>query len=246
MTFGKSLAVALLVAVAVPVSGAVIELRSDFSTGLDGWARATGSGTGPITLSYSPTGGKDPKAGYLIVKDGGSGASTLLAPQRFVDELNKVEISNGGTLSFDYRVQDFGGGIERGMDLKVELWIPTGLGLGQKLVYTFGKVDNWSNTSPWLEWQTFDIPLTADAWNISNEMLWQAVLESVTQIRLVVEATVNKAGYRMDTVNVGGIYYVQGPGVEVEGPTTPEIITPEPATLSLLGAAVLALWRRRR
>jgi len=243
----KGLVVVLVVAVAIPASAAVLESR--FLTGTDGWSAVTGTNA---KVEWAPSGGVG-GGGYLKVFDTGSGKATIAAPSSFLAEVKDYGQSNGGMFSFDYKVDSYGTNVVKGLDIDVILILPRAVAISllgvntDRIVLTVATVD--PKNPVWTDWQTFDVPLTASAWGVS-ESKWSAILAASAGLQIAVEAVENSTTNKnnMDVVGIGGFRYEPKPAVEVPttDPENPTVPIPEPLTLTLMSVGALALWRRRK
>ena len=160
------------------------------------------------TLSFHVSGGNP--GGYILATDTQSSEMRLTAPAKFVAKALK----NGGEISFNAReeVNPHGNWPSFG-EITLE-------GAGESLVHDFFIGDLTS------EWTHISAPLTASAWDVSDQDLWNRVLANVTGIIINVEsgAQVSEA-VGFDNFSVTAV--------------------PLPSAIWFLAPALFVLYRRR-
>jgi hypothetical protein len=219
--------VALVVWAAFPtdLAAAPITILSSFNGGLEGW---TTTDAGAV-LSHAGAGGNP--GGFLLHDNSEGAIAQLVAPAAFLGNLSAFI---GGTLSFDGNQIGAGGSFFDGPN-----GIPGGVFLDYGIIQIIGptltaQVDLLPGgaTAPAGGWQTFSIPLTAAAWNMTPSD-FSTLMQNVTGLRLTIEALWGSEIQGIDNITL----------TSVDQPAVP---VPEPASLLLLGSAAGWMLRRRR
>lgn len=175
-----------------------------FDTDNEGWTTL-----GDVTsYTHQSTGGNPD--GWLRIVDAATGAIFyLIAPDNY---LGDQSAANGTTLSFDALVESRSGGALAEFGT-ITLSSSTD-------AYS---VDNFDVPATIGAWETFSVPLTADAWG-ATETAWSNLLSDLTEIRI-----------RMEMIN----------GRETVGFDNFVFEVPEPASAALLSVGLAAIARRR-
>jgi hypothetical protein len=154
--------------------------------------------------------------GYVRFSDEGAGGTHVLAPQKFLGDWSSLDGME--SISFDHRLFDVGSGTVG--------FLPYDVGISGP-----GGEATWEGPTPSgpTDWLSVIVPLTQDEWSITSGA-WEALLSNVTEFRIRIEVVNNAAGH---------------PSGEIDGIDN-VVLTPEPATFSLLVLGVLLTATRRR
>lgn len=212
------------------VSVSLADIISSFDYGREDWTATNG------TIKWMPSGGNP--GGYLEVQDTGGTMYDvrLLAPSKFLGDLSSFD---GGSLSFDSKLIDLGGGkLDNGAFGQVRLSSGSQTALR-----------DLAPSAPTYSWLNYGLDLTPEAWGYGGSN-WGAFLGNITEIRVTLDCTAS----RFETVGFDNFLLrnpapppgEDPPGEEPPGEDPPDHL-PEPGTWLLVGIGTAALaWRRRR
>ena len=218
-------ALALAAGTSTPVSASTITISSLFTTSLEGWTTTDTLGT----MTQQATGGNP--GGFLSHDNSELIIAQLIAPAAFLGDLSAFI---GGTFSFDGSLLGNGGLFFDGPN-----GIPGGVYLDYGIIQFIGpsltaQIDLLPNGAvpPLGSWQKFSVGLNAAAFGLSSAN-FSALMQNVTGIRITIEGL---WGNEIEGVD----------NITLQSPDT--AVVPEPATLGLLAAglvAMVAATRRR-
>ena len=146
-----------------------LPIISTFDTDTEGW---TASGA---FVTHENTGGNPD--GFLSITDNDFDTATAIAPAKFEGNLLAFD---GGLLSYDFIV----------LEPKIPL-SSVGSGFGRIQMNGGGSNATFSYIDPPIPsidfWKTYYVPLTAQAWNTTQEN-WEKVLSDVQHIDIIIQA----------------------------------------------------------
>jgi hypothetical protein len=210
----------LAVSVTVLVGGVDTALAapivaSTFDTGLEGWTTNDSGAFGHVVAGGNP-------GGHLRLDNCECMIAHILAPVAFLGDLSPFV---GGSLSFDGNLLGAGGTFFDGPN-----GIPGGTFLDYGIVRMVGptlsaQIDLLPGgaTAPLQSWQTFSVALTAAAWGLSSGD-FATLMQNVTSLSITVEGLWGAEVQGIDNIRLSG----------------PAPAAPEPATLLLMTAAIVA------